>query len=73
MMEDLILDLETYLNNEVHTRCEYDIYSALMDFNAEINAKYKEIKKKHNEELKDVAIQSEHEFWKQLKFHFEPL
>lgn len=72
-MDDLLLQLERYLNNEAHPRCEYDIYSALMDFNAEISAEYENLKKKHYEELKDVAKESEYEFWKQLKYHFEPM
>ena len=25
-------DMELYLNNEVHGRCDYDIYSTLIDF-----------------------------------------
>ena len=30
-LEDLHRRLETYLNDEVHSRCDYDIYSTLMD------------------------------------------
>lgn len=72
-IDDLIEDTENYINDVVHSDCKYDIYVALINYIQSIESELGKLKASYEKDLDDVAKQSEYEFWKQLKYHFEPL
>ncbi len=43
-IEERLDQMESYLNAEVHVRCDYDIYSSLMDMLSGIQADVNELR-----------------------------